>query len=67
MIMSKETVKTYVVEGRNIDILKATDIVATTKEEAVAMYQQLYEDELLVLQDVVFEARIQDEKEMLKN
>tara|TARA_Y100000310_G_scaffold167586_1_gene167495 strand:- start:3713 stop:3931 length:219 start_codon:yes stop_codon:yes gene_type:complete len=65
--MNEQEAKIYVVEGRNIDILKSTEIVAMDQDMAIEIYKQLYIDQVIELEDIIFEARIKEEKQMVKN
>lgn len=65
--MSEETLKTYTVEGRNTDILKPTDIIASDREMAIEIYKQLYSEQIIGIEEMLFEARVMEEKDMIKN
>ena len=63
----KEEARVFIVEGTSTDILKPTDIVAMNKDMAIELYKQLYMEQLIDIEDIVFQARVKETKEMVKN
>ena len=65
--MNEEQAKIYIVEGNSTEVLKPTDIVAMDKEMAIELYKQLYMEQLIDIEDVIFQARVKETKEMVRN
>ena len=65
--MSEAQAKIFIVEGNSTEILKPTDIVAMDKEMAIELYKQLYMEQLIDIEDIIFQARVKETKEMVKN
>jgi hypothetical protein len=66
--MKKDTeTKVYVVEGKDTNFLKPTEIIAPNEKMAVKIYKQLYIDEMIAVDDNFFEARIANVSKLEKN
>ena len=65
--MSEEQAKIYLVEGSNTEVIKPRDIIAMNNEQAIELYKQLYQEDLIDIEDIVFQARVRETKEMVRN